>query len=394
MLEDFDQFMEDAGIDAFVCEGNAFEVSDIVWLTGFRSTDSVTYFKNIHDKGIVATGFKTYDRVQKESFIKEFHDLTPIYKDLIREKKRAYENPDVIYEDILKTHFTGSIIGVPDHLPARVLVAIQQLGYDVKVVPKLLKKARATKSPSEIDIIKKAGKSTTSAIGRIVEMIKDSTIGTNNSLVVDGEPLTVGRVKLALEHYLLDQGAESAEDAIVAVGAKAFDWHYLGKPEDVLKAHVPIIIDVFPRLKYERYVADVTRTIVKGSVSEPVQKMFDAVYDALVSSIDSLSDGAKIDDVNMACFETLKRHGYDSSRLNIDAVDGMTHGLGHGIGLDVHEEPSMYRYEDYFTKGNVMAIEPGVYLKGVGGVRIENDYAVSSSGAERLTVDLEDIIHV
>ncbi|TXT54831.1 MAG: Xaa-Pro dipeptidase [Candidatus Thorarchaeota archaeon] len=394
MFEDLDPLMEDVGIDALVCEGNAFEVPDIVWLTGFRSTDSVIYFKNQGEKGLIATGYNTLDRAKKESSVTEYHDLTPIYKDLRREKKRAYEHPDVIYGEILTSHFSGTVIGVPDHLPARVLVAIQQLGYDVKVVPKLVNKARATKTKEEIEIIRKAGHATTSAIKRVVEMIKDADVGEKDSLVLDGTPLTVGRIKLALEHFLLDQGAESAEDAIVAVGDKGFDWHYLGKSDDHLKANVPIIMDVFPRLKHERYVADVTRTIVKGRVDKTLQNMFDAVHSALAASIEALTDGAKIDDVNMACFQTLKRHGYDSSRLNLDAEEGMTHGLGHGIGLEVHEEPSMYRYEEHFEAGHVVAIEPGVYLKAIGGVRIENDYAVTKNGAKRLTTDLEDLIFV
>jgi len=122
--------------------------------------------------------------------------------------------------------------------------------------------------------------------------------------------------------------------------------------------------------------------------------MFDAVEDAVSTTVDALTDGAIIDDVNMACFNTLKKHGFDSRRLNPDAKDGMTHGLGHGIGLDVHELPSTYSREDSYLEGHVMAIEPGVYLEGIGGVRIENDYAVTKGKAKRLTTGIEDVLYI
>jgi Xaa-Pro aminopeptidase len=271
---------------------------------------------------------------------------------------------------------------------------LQKHGYDVKVVRHLIPDARATKTSDEIKMIKKAGDATVGAISNVVEMIKDCDIGANKTLMHEGSPLTVGQVKLTLEHFLLDQHAESSEDIILAVGERAFDWHYLGNLEDEMKSEVPIILDVFPRLKIERYVSDITRTIVKGTPSKRVKEMFEAAQAAADAAVDTLSDGAKIDDVNLACFNTLKKHGFDSRRLNPDAKDGMTHGLGHGIGLEVHEQPSMYKREDHFSEGNVMAIEPGVYLEGIGGVRIENDYAVTKGKAELLTKNLDTMLWV
>jgi Xaa-Pro aminopeptidase len=244
------------------------------------------------------------------------------------------------------------------------------------VVEDLVQEARERKSQREVRIIKKAGDATTGAIARVVEMVKNSKIGPNKTLLYKGAPLTVGMIKLALEHFLLDGGAESAEDAIIAVGTKAFDWHYLGIAGDKMKAGVPIIMDVFPRLKLDRYVADVTRTVVKGPVPKKVEHMFDAVSAAADAAVDVLTDCTMIDTVNP------------------DAKDGMTHGLGHGIGLEVHELPSMYRRENLFLEGHVMAIEPGVYLKSIGGVRIENDYVVAKGKAKRLTTGIDDILFV
>ncbi|MFX1440036.1 MAG: M24 family metallopeptidase [Promethearchaeota archaeon] len=393
MLDDLDSLMEKHEIDGLFVTGNAYNTPDIYWLTGFRSGDDITYVKNRGEEPIVASFFHTLERVLKESRIRRTHDLTQVYIGLLQEGKNARDNIEVFVKDTMKEVFTGQIVGVPDHTPAEQLIVIQKMGYEVKVVPNLLREARATKSAAEIDAIKKAGDATVGGITKVLEMVKDSAIGPNKTLLYRGEPLTVGRMKLALEHFLLDHGAEAATDTILAVGTKAFDWHYSGAPGDELKAEQPTILDVFPRLKQERYIADVTRTFVKGSVSEKLCDMFESVQGAAGSSIDAIKDGAKIDDANMACGDRLKRSGYDSRRLNPQASEGMTHGLGHGIGLEVHENPSLYDREAYFESGHVLAIEPGVYLKAVGGVRIENDYLVSTDRAVLLTKGLDEILY-
>lgn len=389
MLDDLDLLMEKYEVDALLVYGNAFGNPNIYWLTGFRSPDYITYLKNADEEPLVASAFLTLNRVKKESFITRTHDLTEIYLQILRENKKIMDNQDRLFNDLLKTEFSGGVLGIPADFPADLLVILQKLGYTLKVVRDLVLEARATKSSKEIKMIQKAGAATTAAISKVVDMVKDSEIGPNKTLIYQREPLTVGRVKLALEHFLLDCNAESSEDAIVAVGKKAFDWHYLGESSDKLKSDVPIILDVFPRLKQERYIADVTRTLVKGAVSDRVRVMFDAVIDAGNATLDALTDGANIDEVNLACYNTLKKHGFDSRRLNPDAKDGMTHGLGHGIGLDVHERPSMSNHEDNYSEGHVMAIEPGVYLPTIGGVRIENDYVVTKKRPKLLTTGLD-----
>lgn len=393
MLEDLDKLMEDRDIDALVAKGNAFEIPDIFWLTGFRSPDSIIYFKQRDQDAVVAAAANTLERIKQESFIDATYDLTDTYTEMMKEGKRPSNEPKRIFGEIFGELFDGDVVGVPNHLPSNVLVALQELGLDIKVVPNLLKEGRATKNSDEIRAIRKAGDATVTAMKEIVETIKDAEIDANNKLVSEGKPLTVRDIKLELEHTLLDRRAELAEDSIVAVGQKGFDWHYLGNLDDVLKAGEPIIIDVFPRLKEDRYVADVTRTIVKGEVDDELQAMFDAVLDALHAVEDTLVAGAMIDeDVNMACYKTLEKHGFKSSRLDPEAKEGMTHGLGHGIGLEVHEHPSLYDRENAFESGNVVAIEPGVYIESVGGVRIENDYVVTDEGIERLTTGLDDLL--
>ena len=394
MIGDIDRLLEEAGVDALIAYGTAFEVPDILWLTGFRSPDLVTVLHNRGKETIVAAAFNTVDRIKKEGSVKRTYDLTALYRSLMEKGVRASNNPEIVYKALLGEVLSGTIIGVPDHLPASHLIAIQNLGYKVKPVPDLLMEGRATKTPREVKLIKQAGAATISAVSRVINIIKDADVGANGSLLVKGNPLTVQDIKHTLDHTLLDYDAESAEDAIVAVGKKGFDWHYLGKPGDKLKAGVPIIMDVFPRLKREFYIADVTRTVVKGTPEKRVREMFDAVLGTIGAVEDSMAEGATMNEVNLACYNLLKRNGFDSSYLNPSAEEGMTHGLGHGIGLAVHERPSMYEEESLYKSGHVVAIEPGVYLRKYGGVRIENDYAVTKRKPKRLTPGLDDVIYL
>jgi len=394
LLEDLDDLMETEEIDSLMVMGNAFDNPDIYWLTGFRSPDNIICLHNHGEETIVATAFKTLERLEKESLIEKTFDLTELYQSFMERGERAADNPEKVMDEILKENFNGEVMGVPKRFPSDMLIAIQKLGYEVKPVPDLLLQARATKSEEEIKMIEKAGEATISALSKVIEMIKNTGVGANDILITDGEPLTVRDVKQALNHNLLDLSAEAAEDSIVAVGQMGFDWHYLGNPDDKLKANVPIIMDVFPRLKIERYVADVTRTVVKGTPSDKVREMFYAVMEAGDAVLDEMTAGADIDDVNMACYNTLKEHGFDSSRLNPGAKEGMTHSLGHGIGLEVHEYPSMYVRDGKFKEGHVVAIEPGIYLMNEGGVRIENDFVVTKDKPRRTTMGLEEILYL
>ncbi len=394
VIEDLDRLMETEGVDAIVFEGNAFEKPDVFWLTGFRSSDTILCLHQVGEETVVGAAYHTLTRLLKETRIRKTFDLTEIHNQLKAENRRILEFQELIYGPFLREHFTGRVIGVPDHAPASIVIALQRLGYTVKVVPYLLKNARARKSTEETRAIQKCNEATVDALKVVVEIIKDSEIGPNRTLIYDGGPLTVQHLKLAVDRKLLEMSAESAEDMIVAVGTSGSDWHSHGQMNDLLKAEEPVIIDVFPRLKLDRYVADVTRTVVKGRIDSQLRRMFDAVTSSIDAVVDCLTDQVLIEDVNNVCYQQLISHGFDSKYLNVHTEEGMTHGLGHGIGLEVHENPSLYEYSSRLQEGNVLAIEPGVYLKTVGGVRIENDYLITKGRPQLLTTGLEDIIFV
>ena len=184
MHDDLDPLMEKYGIDALLTNGSAFDNPNIYWLTGFRSSDNIIYLKNKGEDPMAASAFLAIERVKKESFIKKTHDLSEVYLQLLKENKKIRDNMDRAYDDLLKKQFSGKVLGVPDEFPASLLVMLQGMGYEIKVVRDLVLEARATKSTKEIEIIKKAGKATTDAIAHVIEIVKDSDIVVHETSLV------------------------------------------------------------------------------------------------------------------------------------------------------------------------------------------------------------------
>ncbi|MHA2159691.1 MAG: hypothetical protein ACXABE_12370, partial [Candidatus Thorarchaeota archaeon] len=221
MLKDIDTLMEKYEIDGLFTFDSPFHSPNLLWLTGFRTSDIILYLKNKGEEGVIGAYFNQVDRVKNESFVKRIHDTSEYIVELLKENKVVKDNRDAIIGPMLRDEFSGKTLGVPDEIPASIVVTLEELGYDVKVVRDLVPDARATKSAEEVKQIKKAGDATVGAIKEVVEMIKDSEVGPNKTLMRNGEPLTVGQLKLAMEHFLIDRNTESSEDTILAVGEKA-----------------------------------------------------------------------------------------------------------------------------------------------------------------------------
>ncbi|MDH5595230.1 MAG: M24 family metallopeptidase, partial [Candidatus Bathyarchaeota archaeon] len=200
------------------------------------------------------------------------------------------------------------------------------------------------------------------------------------------QPLTVKRVKSLIGHKFLDQGIIIEEELIVACGPRGADPHYNGDPEDKLKANQPIIMDVFPRSERKRYWSDMTRMVVKGKASDDVKRMFDAVLEAKNASVDALHAGVLGSDMNDVCCDVLEKAGYDTVRGGKRIKKGFIHSLGHGVGLEIHEGPSLSElYKFPLKEHNVVTVEPGLYDPDIGGVRIEDIVEVTKGGCNNLT---------
>lgn len=180
-----------------------------------------------------------------------------------------------------------------------------------------------------------------------------------------------------IERELRERGAESlAFPVIVAAGAQAARPHAEPRDEPIPKGTL-VIVDAGCRV--DGYCSDCTRTFATGELQEALAEAYDLCLRAQLEALAAIRPGAGLRDADAA------------SRVAIDAAglgDRYGHGLGHGVGLEVHESPALRREappDAVLETGNVVTVEPGIYLPGVGGVRIEDLVVVTESGHERLT---------
>jgi len=182
-------------------------------------------------------------------------------------------------------------------------------------------------------------------------------------------------VAAEVEYAMRKLGSEgTAFDTIVASGLSSAYPHGGCTSKKIQKGEL-IQFDVGAR--YQNYRADLTRTFLVGKPTPKQQKLYNIVMEAQEKAFQSIKDGVKAKQVDTAARQVIEKHGYG---------ENFVHGLGHGVGLGVHEPPTLNALsKDILKAGNVVTDEPGIYIIGYGGVRIEDTVLVKKEGAERLT---------
>jgi Xaa-Pro aminopeptidase len=167
-------------------------------------------------------------------------------------------------------------------------------------------------------------------------------------------------------------------DTIIAGGLQAADPHARGTGP--LAANAPIVIDIFPRSKSSRYFADMTRTVLKGEAALEVKEIYEAVCLAQAEGLRAVRAGASGKEVHSRVSEVFRDQGYPETE-----GQGFTHSTGHGVGLDVHEKPSLSEAGETLEINHVVTVEPGLYYPDIGGVRMEDLLVVKKNRSENLT---------
>lgn len=274
---------------------------------------------------------------------------------------------------------------VSPRLQAAYLEELRTAGVQVEIDRDLFKAERRHKSPEEAASIQAAQRAAEAAVTEVVRQLAQAEIK-DGVLWLEGRPLTSERL-YARAQLLLGEMGFSCPDMIVAGSPDCAMPHYRG--EGPIRAGAPVIIDIFPSGRASHYYGDLTRTVVVGEVPDEIRRMHAAVLQALDAGVESINAGVACRDVHHAVCQVLVDRGYGTTTKGYEGPEGgpkMNHSTGHGVGLDVHEEPGLRGpNEEALREGDVVTVEPGLYLIGLGGVRIEDTGMVTASGFANFT---------
>jgi len=274
---------------------------------------------------------------------------------------------------------------VPENFPVWLADRLRADGVELDVDQDLFDERRRAKTESQLAGIRRAQRAAGAAMDTCRELLRRAEVD-GDSLLLDGEPLTVERVKAAMSATFTAHDT-TADEFIVGPGAQGAVGHDMGSGP--IRAGVPIVVDIWPRDNSSSVYTDMTRTFVVGDVPDDVREWHRLVKEALDRSLADIRAGADaraVFDATCEIFEAAGEPTQRTKQAGEPLVDGFFHGLGHGVGLEVHEAPGLGRVSDKeLVAGDVVTVEPGLYRAGYGGVRLEDIVLVTEDGCEDLT---------
>lgn len=269
-------------------------------------------------------------------------------------------------------------VEVSEACPVGMADRLRAGGVNVKVAKGGGHPERAVKSEKELGWIRRAQRAAVAAVRRASAVLRESEVGTDGVLRWEGKTLTSERLRREMEGVLQARGCASEDGLIVAGGRQAAYPHEEG--HGALRAGEAIVLDVFPRHRASGYWGDLTRTLMKGAAKNPrMEAMWRAVAEAQQVAYAMLRPGVTGAEVHKAVEAHFEAVGFPA-RWTPGQERGFIHGLGHGVGLDIHEEPRLNRKGGVLRAGMVVTVEPGLYDPAVGGVRIEDTVVVTEDG--------------
>jgi Xaa-Pro aminopeptidase len=352
--------------------------ADLLYATGFFSTDPFVYLR-IDGQAKVYLQDAELDRARRHVVGCEVGALSDHHPD--RDDDRRPAHFAAVIRAVLKRAGHRHVT-VPTSFPAEMSRELRRLKLKVNVAKGAVFPAREIKTSAEVKKISAALTMAEVGLSEGIEALRRARIGRTRILHLQHSPLTSERLRGIIESAVAHAGG-TAVRTFVSCGRQS--GHPLERGSGPLKADEPIILDVFPRSQKTGYHADITRTVVKGRASEAVRRLFDTVKTGQKLALGLLRDGVLAASVHRAVADYFVREGFETG-VRRGRFEGFFHPAGHGLGLELHEQPKLSESSRHIVRaGQVLAVEPGLYYPGVGGVRLEDVVLVEADRCRNLT---------
>ena len=355
---------------------------DLFWATKFWAPDPIIFVQT-QKETFVLVGDLEFARAHKQI----------LGARVLLERDYCGRGNDLLKNEVSVTYIAIVLHGILEELGVQTLNVqyehfpyshgkdLEKLGYTIKPIASFLRE-RSVKTPQEISYIEEVSQYTDEALGQAIELLEQAKINSAGFLALDGTIVTSELLKQTITAYLWKYNCLGAH-TIISSGIDSYEPHNEG--HGPIKAHTPIVMDVFPRSLTSGYFTDTTRTFCKGKANKKLSKMFHAVLTAQQATINILKPGLPAKETNVVAIAELERAGFKTSTVS-GVPQGFIHGLGHGVGVEIHEAPGLNAYsQDILKTGNVVTVEPGLYYPRIGGVRIEDTLVITENGYRSLT---------
>lgn len=359
--------------DALLLVGDSESNQNLYYKTHFLAGDPFVYLE-AGGRRLLVTSTMEQGRAEKESIVPEVKTFDDYgYTEMIRDgtdRSRAFAT--------VLARIAGGVAGVrvEGRFPVLYADSLRGDGVDLVISTDLLLLDRRRKTAEEVAAIEQAQRATERATRHAIDILAQSE-DWSGILHFNGIPLTSERLRTEIEIALIRENLDPGTP-IVAGGPGAADPHWVGAGP--LKAGESIVFDIFPRDKSSRYFADMTRTVVKGDPSPALQAMYDAVLAGQEAALAEIRAGANGKEVHEAVLASYRASGFDEN-----SSARYPHGTGHGVGLEIHEGPSLGVSDVELLEGDVVTVEPGLYDPEIGAIRIEDLVVVTADGYRNLT---------
>lgn len=391
MKQDLDRLMQERGLDGLLVLGSA-HGSAMKYLTGGAFLEGALLLKAAQGPLTLVHGSMERDVAAATGLAHVNRDDHFNRYELLKEFGGDRLSAEAAYVARAMEHLgLRGRVGLYGLLDAgETLALVRAIGEQVESIEligesgtSLFAEARVTKDDGELAELQRAGRLTCQVVGEVQDFIQGHQVRGETVVRGDGEPLTIGDVKGFMRARMQVHGLKEDHGTIFAQGRDAGVPHNHGDPKMALQLGQSIVFDIYPTVD-SGYFHDMTRTWSLGYATDEISQAWDeckAIFDQVM---ERMKLGTPTRDLQNLTCDFFEKRGHKTARSHPGTQEGYVHGLGHGIGLEIHEDPRFSHAagnDEELKPGHVATIEPGLYYPDRGfGVRIEDAVAFNEAG--------------